>query len=135
MTGSNTTALRTWATTQVQSGIQDAFKDSTSIVPQDVSILSEIAAINQKLGSIMATVADLQAILASNEASEGKLITLLNSLSTSNAALTKQLSDAVAAGGDSAAIQAVIAQMQTDQQVMDAAISAFAVAPSKPVIS
>lgn len=86
----------------------------------------------------MATLADIQSVLAANEASETKLITLLQTMSANNASLTTQLAAALAAN-DPVALQSIVTQMQADQATMDAAVAAAippgATPPGTPVIS
>lgn len=69
----------------------------------------------------MATLAEA---LAADEAAEAKIIALLQSQAQGLKDLAQQLADAIAKGGDQAAVQAVADQMMADAATMEAAADA-----------
>lgn len=129
---------------EIQKILEAALQPSDPTTPTTIpdlasqEILAGICSLNTKIGKIMATLADIQSVLAANEASETKLITLLQTMSANNASLTTQLAAALAAN-DPVALQAIVTQMTADQATMDAAVAAAippgATPPGTPVIS
>lgn len=81
----------------------------------------------------MATVADVQAALASNETKQNTIIGLLQTEAQALADTKAQLAAAIAAGADPAALQAVVDKMTADGVSMDAAIAS--VTPPAPVVT
>lgn len=111
-----------------------------SVTPQPNSpfLLGEMRAnlnsLTTKVAHIMATLADIQAILSSDEAAEQKLITLVQSQAATMATLQAQLADALA-NGDGSTIATIVAQMKTDADAMTAAADAASgTTPTPPVV-
>lgn len=144
MNSALSSTLRTWVEESVQKILEEALGQTTSTpsatIPDMASnqTLSEINSINTKIGKIMATLADLQSVIAAEEVTEAKLITVLQTVAANNASLAQQLEAAVA-GGDSAGIQASVDKLKSDTAVMEAAIAqampANATPPGQPKIT
>jgi hypothetical protein len=86
-----------------------------------------IGALQTKVTLAMSTLADIQALLATETTLEQKMITLLQSQAATIATLQTQLTNA-AAGGDTASINQVASQMQTNVDALNAAVAALSVA-------
>jgi endonuclease III len=88
-----------------------------------------IQALTQMEKTIMATLADIQTALATDEAAETKIIGLLNTQAQNIKDLSTQLAAAIASG-DPAAMQAVVDQMNADAATMTAAAASVTPAPA-----
>lgn len=86
---------------------------------------SLLSLINKKVSSIMATVADVEAALASNETKQDSIINLLKVEAATLADTQAQLAAAIAAGADPVALQGIVDKMTADGAAMDAAIAAI----------
>lgn len=89
-----------------------------------------LLSLNQKVETIMATVADVQAALAANESKEASIIALLQTEAQLQKDTLAQLQALQASGStDPAALQAVVDKMTADGANMDAAIASITVPP------
>lgn len=91
--------------------------------------------VNSKVNNIMATIADVQAALASVETKEATIIGLLKTEAATLADTQAQLAAAIAAGSDPVALQAVVDKMTADGVALDDAIASIVppvVAPPAP---
>jgi len=87
-------------------------------------ILAQFANLNLKLETIMATVADVQAALASSESKEATIIGLLTTEAQLQKDTLAQLQALQASGStDPAALQTIVDKMTADNANMDAAIA------------
>jgi multidrug resistance efflux pump len=83
-----------------------------------------LATINAKLEKLMATVADVQAALASSESKEATIIGLLTTEAQLQKDTLAQLQALQASGStDPAALQTIVDKMTADNANMDAAIA------------
>jgi hypothetical protein len=92
----------------------------------DATVISEV---NRKVDKIMATVADVEAALASNETKQDTIIGLLKTEAADLKDTREQLAAAIAAGADPAALQNVVDKMTADGKRMDDAIAAVSAPP------
>jgi hypothetical protein len=121
-------ALRVWFRQELQAFF------SAAVTPPigTIDIADQFNTLNSKAGMLMATLSDIQATLASNEAAEQKLMMLVSQQAAMIVSLGTQLSQAVASN-DPAAITAIVNQMQADAAAMEAAVAA-ASAPTPPPV-
>jgi hypothetical protein len=83
-----------------------------------------IAAIQEKVNSIMVSISDIQSLLAIETTAEQKLLEIVRNQSVTISSLKTQL-ELASASSDQAAISAVVSQMQTNISNLNAAAEAL----------
>lgn len=125
--------LEKWIRDVIREAVTEALEIRTTQDPVSKMLVCELHAhtmvIKERIGRIMATLQDIQAIVASDQVTEDKILQVANALVASNKDLTTQLGAAISAN-DPNTLATIFNQLTAHNQAMEAALATLSGTPT-----